>query len=57
METLRSNALKAARLAMCQRELSPMSQFESDVRIAEVLDKIYMEHGGRGNAYESYTAA
>lgn len=34
-----------------------MSQFESDVRIAEALDKIYMEHGGGGNDYESYTAA
>ncbi len=34
-----------------------MSQFESDVRIAEALDKIYMEHGGGGNKYESYTAA
>jgi hypothetical protein len=34
-----------------------MSQFESDVRIAESLDKVYMEHGGGGNAYESYTAA
>ena len=34
-----------------------MSQFESDVRIAEALDKIYMEHGGGGNAYESYTVA
>ena len=34
-----------------------MSQFESDVRIAEALDKIFMEHGGGGNAYESYTAA
>lgn len=34
-----------------------MSQFESDVRIAEALDKIYMEHGGGGNAYESYSAA
>lgn len=33
------------------------SQFESDVRIAEALDKIYMEHGGGGNKYESYTAA
>ncbi len=33
------------------------SQFESDVRIAEQLDKIYMEHGGGGNGYESYTAA
>jgi hypothetical protein len=34
-----------------------MSQFESDVRIAEALDKIFMEHGGGGNAFESYTAA
>lgn len=34
-----------------------MSQFESDVRIAEALDKIYMEHGGGGNAFESYTTA
>lgn len=34
-----------------------MSQFESDVRIAEQLDKIYFEHGGGGNSYESYTAA
>lgn len=34
-----------------------MSQFESDVRIAESLDKLFIEHGGGGNAYESYTAA
>ena len=34
-----------------------MSQFESDVRIAEALDKVYMEKGGGGNAFESYTAA
>lgn len=34
-----------------------MSQFESDIRIAEALDKVWMEHGGGGNAYESYTAA
>ena len=34
-----------------------MSQFESDIRIAEALDKVYMEHGGRGNGFESYTAA
>ncbi len=33
------------------------SQFESDIRIAEQLDKIYFEFGGGGNAYESYTAA
>ena len=33
------------------------SQFESDVRIAEQLDKIYFEGGGGGNGFESYTAA
>lgn len=33
------------------------SQFEADVRIAEAVDRVYMEHGGGGNAYESYTAA
>lgn len=34
-----------------------ISQFEADIRIAEQLDLIYMEHGGGGNIYESYTAA
>ena len=34
-----------------------VGQFESDVRIAEWLDKIYFEAGGGGNNYESYTAA
>ena len=34
-----------------------ISQFESDVRIIEQLDKIYFEGGGGGNSYESYTAA
>lgn len=33
------------------------SQFESDIRIAEQLDKIYFEGGGGGNYFESYTAA
>ena len=34
-----------------------ISQFESDVRIAEWLDKIWLERGGGGNSFESYTAA
>lgn len=34
-----------------------ISQFESDIRIAEQLDAIYFEGGGGGNKYESYTAA
>ena len=34
-----------------------ISQFESDIRIAEQLDKIYFEFGGGGNGFESYTAA
>ena len=33
------------------------SQFESDIRIATQLDKVYFEGGGDGNGYESYTAA
>jgi hypothetical protein len=33
------------------------SQFESDIRIAEQLDKVYFEAGGGGNSYESYSAA
>ena len=34
-----------------------ISQFESDIRIAEHLDRIWFERGGGGNSYESYTAA
>lgn len=34
-----------------------ISQFESDIRIAEHLDKVWFERGGGGNSFESYTAA
>ena len=40
----------------CDRAPVQVSQFEVDVKIAEHLDKIYMEHGGGGNGYESYSA-
>lgn len=33
------------------------SQFESDIRIAEQLEKVFFEGGGGGNKWESYTAA
>lgn len=41
----------------CDTDPIQASQFESDIRIAEQLDKIYFEGGGGGNGYESYTAA
>lgn len=34
-----------------------ISQFESDVRIAEHLDKVFFERGGGANEWESYTSA
>lgn len=34
-----------------------ISQFESDIRIATQLDKVYFEGHGGGNGFESYTAA
>ena len=34
-----------------------LSQFESDIRIAESLDKVFFEYGGGGNGYESYSVA
>ena len=34
-----------------------ISQFESDIRIAEHLDRIWFERGGGGNSCESYSAA
>ena len=33
------------------------SQFESDIRISNAIDKLYIEGGGGGNDYESYSAA
>lgn len=41
----------------CDRAPIQLTQFESDVRIAEQMEKIYFEGGGGGNNYESYTAA
>lgn len=41
----------------CDHTPIQISQFESDIRIAEQLDKVYFEFGGGGNTYESYTAA
>ena len=34
-----------------------ISQFESDIRIAEQMDHVFFEFGGGGNSYESYTVA
>lgn len=41
----------------CDRGPIQISQFESDIRIAEHLDNIWFEFGGGGNFWESYTAA
>ena len=41
----------------CDRVPVQISQFESDIRIADQLERIYFEFGGGGNRYESYTAA
>lgn len=41
----------------CDSAPIQISQFESDIRIAEQLDKVFFEYGGGGNKWESYTAA
>lgn len=41
----------------CDQAPLQVSQFESDIRIAEHLDKVFFEGGGGNNAYESYTGA
>lgn len=41
----------------CDRGPIQISQFESDIRIAEQLDKVWFEFGGGGNNSESYTVA
>lgn len=41
----------------CDRGPIQISQFESDIRIAEQLDKVWFEFGGGGNYSESYTVA
>lgn len=39
----------------CDNVPAQASQFESDIRIADQLEKIYFEFGGGGNGFESYT--
>ena len=41
----------------CDSVPAQASQFESDIRIADQLEKIYFEFGGGGNGFESYTLA
>lgn len=43
--------------ANCDSAPLQVSQFEADARIIEQLTKIYLEHGGGGNNFESYNLA
>lgn len=39
----------------CDNVPCQATQFESDIRIADQMERIYFEFGGGGNGYESYT--
>lgn len=63
MESIYKNVKDVEFLTMAIGDLSydsapiQASQFESDIRIAEQLEKVYFEGGGGGNSWESYSAA